>query len=848
MRIWIGLFIFLLGACSAGTETKPDNSVPVVSGVSLELAEHRKARLSDIHYYLSFDIPEQIESSIPASLTLSFTLTDADADLQLDFREASGHLLGLTINGSDADIDHREEHLVLPRAALKPGQNTVSVDFLAGETSLNRDPEFLYTLFVPDRARTAFPVFDQPNLKAVYALTLIVPEDWDAIANAPLKSKAVTDGRTRLAFEDSDLISSYLFSFVAGKFFREDRTIRGREMSFLHRESDEPAVARNIDAIFNLHADALDWLEDYTGIPYPFQKFDFAAIPAFQYGGMEHVGAIQYRASTLFLSQAPSAPQQLGRANLIAHETAHMWFGDLVTMDWFNDVWTKEVFANFMAAKIVNPSFPEINHDLNFALRLYPTAYSVDRTSGANPIRQDLPNLNEAGTLYGAIIYNKAPIMMQQLETLIGEDAFQSGIRIYLSEFANRNATWPDLVDILDGQSDQDLKTWSDVWVNTNGRPVFTANENGALVQNDPEGRDRFWAQSFSVRDSTEQNVTFSSPETALEINEATLINTDGLGYGLFPANPDRIEQSWDELSELEKGALLINMYEQMLEGDPLIPPFAHTQFLMTKLSRETNELLIGTMLGQVRRMYDQLIVPEDQARLLPGLEALLWTAALDTNRPTSTRKQYFFSALNIAGSEELLSELNQIALENSEIEGLSFSKRERSTLAETLAVKQPALASQLIEGLRASLDNPDAIRRLDFLTPVLLSDREGHDAFFEGLKQEENRRVESWVVDALGYLHHPSRVSYSQRYTADSLGLVEEIQRTGDIFFPARWLAGSLGSHYDPAVAETVRNFLATRPDYNAQLRLKILQAADPVFRQKVFGLRRPTSSGRFQ
>ena len=195
-------------------------------------------------------------------------------------------------------------------------------------------------------------------------------------------------------------------------------------MTMLHREPDAETVARNVDAIFELHARSLRWLEDYTGIDYPFAKFDFALIPAFQYGGMEHVGAIQYRASSLFLDEAPSDRQRLGRAGLISHETAHMWFGNLVTMQWFNDVWTKEVFANFMAAKIVNPSFPDIDHDLNFLVRHYPSAYSVDRTGGANPIRQELLNLNEAGQMYGAIIYNKAPIMMRQLETLIGGRAF----------------------------------------------------------------------------------------------------------------------------------------------------------------------------------------------------------------------------------------------------------------------------------------------------------------------------------------------------------------------------------------------------------------------------------------
>ena len=345
------------------------------------------------------------------------------------------------------------EHIVLLAEHLKEGFNKVEINFFAGESLLNRKEDFLYSLFVPDRARTAFPCFDQPNLKANFELTLDIPDNWNAISNAPSALAKIVQGRKNIQYEKSDLMSTYLFSFVAGKFQSVSQTSGGREFTMLHREIDKEKVERNKDFIFYLHAASLQWLEEYTGIKYPFKKLDFTLIPSFQYGGMEHVGAIQYRASSLFLDEDPSQNRLLGRASLIAHEVAHMWFGNLVTMDWFNDVWTKEVFANFMAAKMVNPSFPDINHDLSFLTRHYPSAYGVDRTQGANPIRQELPNLNEAGQMYGAIIYNKAPIMMRQLEYLLGEELFQRGMREYLSTYANKNATWPNLIEILDKQT-----------------------------------------------------------------------------------------------------------------------------------------------------------------------------------------------------------------------------------------------------------------------------------------------------------------------------------------------------------------------------------------------------------
>ena len=188
---------------------------------------------------------------------------------------------------------------------------------------------------------------------------------------------------------------------------------------------------------------------------------------------MEHAGKILYNASGLMLDESATQNQLLGRASVIAHETAHMWFGDLVTMRWFNDVWMKEVFANFMAAKIVNPSFPTVNHDLRFLLSNYPSAYEVDRTPGANPIRQQLDNLNEAGSMYGAIIYQKAPIVMRHLEALLGADNFRDGLREYLKAHAFANATWSDLIAVLDARTPIDLQQWSQVWVDQPGRPTI---------------------------------------------------------------------------------------------------------------------------------------------------------------------------------------------------------------------------------------------------------------------------------------------------------------------------------------------------------------------------------------
>ncbi|MFT6216017.1 MAG: aminopeptidase N, partial [Roseivirga sp.] len=174
------LFILLLcfSACNSGVETDG-----IENGVSLSLAEFRKSKLSDINYALEFRVPEALEQPIQALEKLSFTLNDISEDLLLDFRESKEKLKGVIVNNKLIEINFKNEHIIISNEYLRRGKNTIEFNFFAGETSLNRKEDFLYTLFVPDRARTAFPCFDQPNLKATYDLTLDLPAKWTAIAN-----------------------------------------------------------------------------------------------------------------------------------------------------------------------------------------------------------------------------------------------------------------------------------------------------------------------------------------------------------------------------------------------------------------------------------------------------------------------------------------------------------------------------------------------------------------------------------------------------------------------------------------------------------------------------------------
>jgi aminopeptidase N len=805
--------------------------------------------LRDLAYKLHFHIPSQKENPIPATATITFQLAAGSGPLQLDFKEQTDHILSLVVNKRKVVVDHRQEHLMLPARYLKTGRNQVDIRFIAGDLSLNRNDDYLYTLLVPDRARTVFPVFDQPNLKATFTLSLTLPGDWQALANGPVLDTVPGPGTRTYHFAASDTIPTYLFAFAAGKFQRVSRELAGRPMQLLHRETDAKKLQLSLDPIFQLHAGALAFMEDYTRIPYPFRKFDFVAIPDFQYGGMEHVGAIDYKAATLFLDEGATLDQQIARASLTAHETAHMWFGDLVTMDWFNDVWMKEVFANFMADKITQVTLAHANFDLKFLVDHFPAAYGVDRTTGANPIRQPLENLQEAGSLYGNIIYHKAPIMMRQLESLMGAGPFQQGLQDYLARYAHGNATWPDLIGILDARSPADLAAWNQVWVNEPGRPLIDFSletEAGRISrltvsQQAEDGSDRLWPQHFEItlvypQGSKELAVVLDQRQVTLAAAAGEpaptfiLFNSGGQGYGVFPVDKALPSHLYALPQPVARASAYINLYENMLNGRGITPRLLLDTY-RRGIGREPEELNLKLLTGQLSDIYWKFLSPAERRALAPTLEKELWEAQRQNPAPNA-KKLLLKTYQSIALTKEAQYTLYRIWEKQQPPAGILFSEEDYTALALALAVRDYAPENQILERQLARIRNVDRRKRLQFLMPALSGDERRRGAFFASLKEASNREKEAWVAAALIYLHHPLRSAASEKYLPESLDLLAEIQRTGDIFFPYNWLQSTLGFYQTSSAANTVRAFLQAHPDYNPRLQAKIRQAADDLFR----------------
>jgi aminopeptidase N len=844
---YLCLFLLLSASCFAQEVTNP---IAVEPGVSLALASSRSAAISNIQYKLHFTIPVEQTAPIQSTENIDFKLNKL-IHLQIDFKQNADHIKQVSVNGKTIPIDFQAEHILVKQEYLKVGANHVEIGFIAGNESLNRNKDFLYALFVPDHARTVFPCFDQPDLKAKFLLSLTVPTDWKVMANAVKKDSFAQGNSTTYHFNNSDKLPTYLFSFTAGKYTLVNREIKNNKMEFLHRETDSAKIKLSVDSVFVAHRDALDFLEDWTAIKYPFQKVGFVSIPDFQFGGMEHPGEVQYKASALFLDQGATKDQFISRSNLISHETAHMWFGDLVTMKWFNDVWMKEVFANFMADKVTEKLMGKSTFDLKFLQDHYPAAYGVDRTLGANPIRQQLDNLQEAGSMYGNIIYHKAPIMMRQLELLMGKQNFQQGIREYLKKYSYSNATWNDLIAILSKYSKSDLYSWNKVWVNEPGRPVFSYDikykgdkiSDLSLNQSSEMGQPRVWPQSFTVKlvYPTDSKILVVNAKLAktnlieakgLPKPQYILFNANGAGYGLFPIDKEMMANLYHVADPLERASAYINAYENMLSGKSNKPEELLAIFLQG-LAVEKNEMNLRLISGYLTNIYWTFLTAEARNAMYESIEKTLWNA-MEQQQTQNNKKILFNAYQNVYLSADAGKRMYNIWLKQTAPNGIKLLEDDYSALALTLALKTDT-ANTILKDQLARTKNEDRKNRLIYLMPALSLDVKERDNFFNSLKERKNRQKEAWVTTALSYLHHPIRQTSAIHYLKESLDLLEEIQKTGDIFFPQSWLAAIFSSYNNKEANAVVQDFLKSHPVYNPKLKDKILQTTDNLRRAQI-------------
>ena len=423
--------------------------------------------------------------------------------------------------------------------------------------------------------------------------------------------------------------------------------------------------------------------------------------------------------------------------------------------------------------------------------------------------------------------------MMQKLVEIMGEKAYQEGIREYLKAHAYGNATWDDLITILDAKTEEDLASFSDVWVNQKGMPHITfTNRCGQLEirQRDPLNRGLLWPQRFQItfvgNESTTVEVDLSRETYALTVpldTKAILPNTDERGYGLFI--PDEQSRTWllahwhETADDTARQSLLMLLYENYQHR--LITDKEWMEALLNGLKTEKNALIASTLCGYLGGPIQKL---KDEK-----LEETIWEWS-EKHPLASCRLQLMRCLISNASAPQSIDKLYRIWEEQAHP---MLNERDYMTMSYELALHYPEKYENIRDIQHERITNPDRLRQFDFIVQAVTPDTLQMDAFFQSLLKAENRRIEPWAASALSYLNHPLRQPYSVKYIRPGLEILQEVQRTGDIFFPKNWVSALLGNYKSKEAYQELQAFFEAHPDYPSLLKNKILQAAWPLYRE---------------
>ncbi len=436
-----------------------------------EQARWRAERISQVAYRLHFDLYGQSDR-FSGQARIRFHLKEAlTKPLPLDF--AGGSISRLRVNGAAATIHHDGHRLFLPAGKLRPGENEIIIDFSHAYSNNGsglyrfRDPEdgnlYLYTHFEPFDAHRAFPCFDQPDLKASFALTVKAPRDWQIISSTRESRIEDGDGYRLWHFPASARFSTYLFSLHAGPWQAwEDPRARIPSRLFARRSLAKHVA---VEEWFDATRFGLRFFQAYFGHPYPYGKYDQVIVPDFNAGAMENVAAVTF--SEHHVQRAPSTYlERQKRISTILHEMAHMWFGNLVTMKWWNGLWLNESFATYMATRAMADYPPTRDQAwMLFQQGMKRWAYQTDQRITTHPVETPVADTGMAFSNFDGISYGKGAAVLKQLVFRLGEDRFRQGLDLYFQHHANGNTETGDFFAALGQAAGRSLDDWVDQWI-----------------------------------------------------------------------------------------------------------------------------------------------------------------------------------------------------------------------------------------------------------------------------------------------------------------------------------------------------------------------------------------------
>jgi tricorn protease interacting factor F2/3 len=469
----------------------------------------------------------------------------------------------------------------------------VSQNFTGFYKASYGDGYILTTHLEAVQARKVFPCLDHPAFKSVFKISVRTDSDLGVISNMPVESAKKDAGKRTVTFQPSPKMSTYLFYLGVGRFV-EDQSRHGKTL--LYAAHARPKGSIKTEFSFEAAQKVLDFYESYFGIPYQLPKLHQIAVPEFAYGAMENWGAITYREILIHVDKETSIRAKKAVAGVIAHEIAHMWFGDLVTMKWWDDLWLNESFATFMGHKAVDDGFPQWKVWQDFVRTQTSGAMGRDALKNTHPIEALVRNPEEIEELFDEISYGKGASILRMIEAYVGAEAFQKGVSKYLQKFRYSNASGHDLWNHLQEASGTNVNQIMESWIGKAGFPIVTVTLSGGKLRLEQE---RFllaggvekqrWPIPVTMSvDGKPQRILFDNSSTEVNVGspKALKLNVDQTGFYIVNYKDDELQKLvWNSrLSPLDKWGLVSDAKALLLSGHLPVKQY------LTLLERYQNE------------------------------------------------------------------------------------------------------------------------------------------------------------------------------------------------------------------------------------------------------------------
>ncbi|MGX4640150.1 aminopeptidase N [Massilia sp. SYSU DXS3249] len=831
--------------------------------LSQQDAAARAARVSNVDYALEFTLTGK--ESFSGVTTASFDLADTGSPLTIDLDKAT--VKSVTVNGKTVQAKYNNWFVTIAANDLVKGRNTVVIAYerlhsTNGE-GLHRmvDPVdgrvYTYSHFEPAAAHQMFAVFDQPDLKATYQVTALAPADWHVVTTTRETGIENAGAMRRWTFPTTKKLSPYNFSLHAGPYkVWEDKSGK-YPMRLFARQSVAAQVTP--EDWFRYTKQGLAFFDDYFGIPYPFEKYDQLLVPDFLYGAMENAGAITF-AEARFLHKAKMTDaQRLSLASVIMHEMAHQWFGDLVTMQWWNGLWLNESFASFMGTLATAEATEFKDAWQNFYSTGKQAAYVQDQKVTTHPIEVPVPSTLNAFDNIDAITYSKGASTLVQLRHLLGPDTFRKGVHNYLTKYSYRNAKLEDFIGSLGQAAGRDLSGWTREWLYEPGVNTIAANftcKGGAngkisaftLQQTAPSRalptlrEQRVQVATFTLVGGKltplqTVPVTYKGATTRVPglVGSACpdLVYPNYQDWGFVKVQLDKrsFETARGNLAKVDDALLRTMLWQSLWDGvrDGKLPLDEFIKTALVNAPQEKDYTLLGDVLGKVAMAREYLDLMGDKSawatRTRAALEDMAWNGVLSSKGNDNFQRRWFGSYVSLANTPAALDRLAAIVDGNAPVEGLAINQDLRWAIIRQLNRYDHAGAAARIDA-ELKRDNSDAGQAAALAASVSRPDPKVKAQWLGTVEDLQTKLPFSKVRTAMNSLYPAEQNALGEQTAAKRLAQLPSLDKAAGPVYMRAYAGSLIPASCTPASVKRLDAAVAQMKDLSAGTRRALLDA----------------------